>query len=112
MKSSVKQMDTIKIIRRNKWAVRLWILSILLLFLSGIVLVDALDADVRSRFDFIPITFVVISFATAFYLVNASIRYRSSLPRLRRWLTLFPAALMLSLSCRMIYNLADYSISY
>jgi hypothetical protein len=101
-------MDSIKIIRRNKLAVRLWILSILLLYLSLIVLVDALDIDVRSRFDFIPITFIAIASATALYLVYASIRYRSSLSRLRRWLTLLPAALMLSVLCRMVSNSADY----
>ena len=89
-------------------AVRLWILSILLLYFSIFALIEAFDIDVRSRFDFIPIIFIVIAFAAAFYLVYASIRYHACLSGLRRWLTMLPAVLMLSVVFRMIYNWADY----
>ena len=98
-------MDPAKIIRRNKLAVILWISSVVLLYVSLFIF-----SRVGPPYflDYAAGFFVGVIFLSAAYLAYASFRYRSSLSQLRRWLTLFPAALMLSLSCRMIYNLADY----
>ncbi len=98
-------MDSNKVIQRNKLAVIVWIASVILLY-AAIYIFSRVDNPYF--LDCVAGFIVGVIFLSATYLAYASFRYRSSLSQLRRWLTLLPAILILSLLYRMIYNWADY----